>query len=204
MSLRGFLAALLALLLGGCWIGNGALFAPDDLASVELDGHYEIGANFPEGSTRQFARFEALGDGRTRIVPLRSPGEPGAEFAEDREALLSLVAIPGAANGWYLAFVSEDETEPREVQFYIARYESARLALHAPNCDGTPRRDGMERLFEDGGSRTCRFTTREALLDAAREGVAELSASRIFPVEPVVTIVPADNEHEIGEDEAPE
>jgi len=34
--------------------------------------------------------------------------------------------------------------------------------------------------------------------------VAELSASRIFPVEPVVTIVPADNEHEIGEDEAPE
>jgi hypothetical protein len=202
MTLRGLLAALLALLLGGCWIGDSALFAPEDLARVELDGAYELGASFPEGSLQQAVRFEQLAEGRLRVVPLVTPGETEQEFSEEREGFLSLIAIPDGPDGWYLAALGEEG--PSEVQFYIAHHENAGLALYAPGCDRTPQREGMERMFEDGGSRTCRFTSRKALLDAAAEAVGELSATRIFAIAPMVTIRPAYRTDDVYEEQVPE
>jgi hypothetical protein len=191
VAFRGFLAALLAFALGGCWIGDAALFGPEDRANVALEGAYQVTTSLAGGAVEQLVRLDPRPDGRIVVYPLVFPDGSEPRREDMAEGDLHLIAITGAPEGWHVAFITEEGAG--EAQFYIAAPEQepgGEIAFYAPNCAGTTAREGMERLIEEAGADICRFSDKEALLGAAREAVALLSKPQIVVIEPILTLRP--------------
>jgi hypothetical protein len=187
-SLRTLLAALAALLLGGCWLSTEPLFGPEDNAKVDLAGPYRHTVSRGEMAGIESIVFEPQADGSVKQTTTYAKDEVAAALIEgplEAGATLHFVAVPGATEGWYLLYSSGEDGE-REKLYMIASLDEERvLRIYSPDCRGTPARAGLE-ISTDAASGTtfCNFTSKEALLDAAREAADFISGEHTVAILP--------------------
>lgn len=176
--LRALAVLAACLCLGGCWTSETDLFAPGDLSPPQISGEYiarSLDAD-PNPVT------VSAGPGRMLSVRYRDP-ESGAAKAER----WSFVKIPGIEAAYYLTFESDAkdsgaiELRKGHLYFLTRLDDDGNLLFYLPDCEGTRLSvAGLDR----GDGTECKFTTKGALLAAARQAAGFIDGKNIVPVAP--------------------
>ena len=152
-----FLVLLSALLLSGCWAGDG-LYSKSDARQPIPAGTYR--ATDPDGKTR-LENIALLPDGMTRIGDTDGKGLYGFAPLDEQ-------------NRRFVAWYHEDSADPddrTQVYMLLERRSDDEFVLYAPQCDG----DGAEiatragARVEKGSVDTCVFATRASVETALRQ-----------------------------------
>ncbi|QIQ85974.1 hypothetical protein [Erythrobacter sp.] len=193
-QLRTFLSLLAALALSGCWLSTDPLFGPADNAAVDLEGPYRYTVYRGEMAEIESMVFEPQPDGSVRQTVTYAKDEAVAALIEEplvAVSTLNFVAIPQAPEGWHLLHGSGEDGE-REKLYMIASLDEERiLRIYAPDCRGTPARTGLEISADPASGVTiCNFTSKPALLAAAREAAELLARPSIVAIGPWAELSP--------------
>jgi len=173
---RALLAVIACLCLTGCWQSETRFFGPDDWARLGLSGEYNVAGISDSDNPPRHATLTSRPDGLVEFVP------HGA--GEDKPTLLGLVAITGGSGRYFIAM--DRTNDGNGDTYYLAELSSSGgLAFYYPDCDGTPPIDGLVvETSTFSASKTCTFTTEEAVMTAALEAERFLSTPHIVGVAP--------------------
>ena len=186
--LRAICIAWLSLLTAGCWVSDRDLFDTGELAQLDLTSAYTVtNQDRASGWATVTVRPDRLVsiESRVRMDQISGPDDDEGETAP-MTTQWGFVRIPETTGNYYLVFGVTDEDDD-EVEYYLAVENDRGFWFYVPNCAGTvPGTEGME----VDGSASCRFTSKQALFDAARRAINFIEADHIVMVAPSFTMMP--------------
>ena len=185
--LRAFLAVIACLCLSACWESDTRFFGSGDWAKLDLTGEYDVAGLSDSEDRPRHATLTSRPDGLIEFTPLPA--------GNDKPTLMGLVPITGGSGHYFLAM---DRTSDGEGDtYYLAELsENGGLAFYFPDCDGTSPMDGMAVNDTFGSTKTCTFTSAEALMKAALEAERFLAAPHIVAVAPFLQFSKSGQQHE--------
>jgi hypothetical protein len=152
-----FLIVVAALMLGGCWMGDG-LYSSGDARQPISAGVYRATAR---DEKPHLERVTLLPDGMTRIAD------------EDGNSLYGFAPLDSDNRRFVVWYRKDPESPTDRAQMYmlLEKRSDDEFVMYLPSCDGadaeTARSTGAK--IEDGVSKTCVFPTRASLEGAMRQ-----------------------------------
>jgi hypothetical protein len=178
--LRALLAAIACLCLTACWVSDTRFFGSGDWAKLDLSGDYDV-ARITDNDEPDLATLTPRPDGLVEFMPQ-------SQVARGTPTLFGFVSIAGGSGRYFLAVdrsSAEIELNDGDMYYIAELTNDGGMAFYFPDCDGTPPTDGMvAEASEFNEAKTCTFSNREALMEAA------LAAERFLSTDHIVTVAP--------------